>query len=67
MTAKEKQRICKEMAQAVLSRKSRLCNVLEYKGMFSTLACLKMTSTHSQTYNCLALSTHVDYKVVYRR
>lgn len=32
MSAKDKQRIVKEVSQTILARKSRMCNVLEYKG-----------------------------------
>jgi hypothetical protein len=32
LSAKEKQRIVKEVSQAVLARRTKMCNVLEYKG-----------------------------------
>jgi hypothetical protein len=32
LSAKDKQRIVKEVSQTILARKSRMCNVLEYKG-----------------------------------
>ena len=34
LSAKDKQRIVKEVSQTILARKSRMCNVLEYKGKF---------------------------------
>lgn len=37
-TAKERSRILKDVSPLVLSRKVRLCNVIEYKGQFRSRA-----------------------------
>jgi hypothetical protein len=37
LSNKEKQRIVKEVAMAVLARRSKMCNVLEHKGKSSMI------------------------------
>jgi AP-1 complex subunit sigma 1/2 len=37
MLPKQKAKIVKDVTQLVLARRTRMCNFLEYKGMFSIL------------------------------
>ncbi|KAI9889446.1 MAG: hypothetical protein M1814_005309 [Vezdaea aestivalis] len=57
LSPKDKAKIIKDVSQLVLSRRTRMCNFLEYKG--------RLSSAFRQ--RALVLTHYADSKVVYRR
>ncbi|KAJ5103977.1 Adaptor protein complex sigma subunit [Penicillium argentinense] len=67
LSPKEKAKIIKDVTQLVLSRRTRMCNFLEYKGGFPpfclSCACVRRTARIHQGTKSLTRNS----KVVYRR
>jgi hypothetical protein len=70
MPPKQKAKIVKDVTQLVLARRTRMCNVLEYKGAFITSSWAPETSTHCEDrYQgripsiCVPLLRHRHYRV----
>ncbi|KAJ5584578.1 uncharacterized protein N7459_004378 [Penicillium hispanicum] len=62
LSPKEKAKIIKDVTQLVLSRRTRMCNFLEYKGGF-----FAHTTPLGHLHPVLLLTLPADSKVVYRR
>jgi hypothetical protein len=70
MPPKQKAKIVKDVTQLVLARRTRMCNVLEYKGAFITSSWAPETSTHCEDRHqgripsiCVPLLRHRHYRV----
>ncbi|KAJ3296357.1 hypothetical protein HK104_001673 [Borealophlyctis nickersoniae] len=71
-SAKEKAKTVKDVSQTVLSRRTKMCNVLEYKGIFAVRGTLSFVGpvvppSLTKTSYSQNQPNDIDFKVVYRR